>query len=71
MPGVRAQAASGLIQDVEARPRSEPETLGQIRPQFAAAGLGKNLSFRIPSPLFGDGLIEAIPAVYTVDIPLV
>jgi len=31
------------------------------QPDFAAASAQNNLSFRIPSPIFGAGLIEAIP----------
>ena len=41
--------------------RSDAPGCNITQPDFAAAGQRNNLSLRIPTPIFGTGLIEAIP----------
>ena len=41
--------------------RSDAQGCNITQPDFAAAGQRNNLSLRIPTPIFGTGLIEAIP----------
>jgi CxxC motif-containing protein (DUF1111 family) len=41
--------------------RSDAQGCSIAQPDFAAAAARNNIVFRIPTPLFGSGLIEAIP----------